>query len=970
MSRPPFPPPPRPPAGAEFPECAPQTQDAVGRRAFLELMGASLALAGVTACTRQPVEKIVPYIDAPEGQTPGKATTYATAVLVEGYAAGVLVTSHEGRPTKIEGNPTHPATRGTTSAQVQAEILNLYDPDRSQSVRHAGWPSSWPAFITAIAPELAVKKLRRGAGMRLLTGATTSPTLGDQIKELLARYPAARWHQWEPLTLDSIRAGARLALGQDADSQYHLDLARVIVSLDADLFADGPAAPRHARDFALRRKNGGVARAPNRLYVFESTPSITGAAADHRFVVHRALMPSLAEALATATAGAAAMPFCRRAPPLAAALQAQVDAVAEDLLQNAGAALVVAGSSAPPEIHALCHVMNRALRNVGKTVVYTEPVEVRAAADALSLAALCHDIDAGLVDQLFIIEANPVYTAPADLRFAERLAKVAFRARLGSYEDETSALCHWHVPAAHPLESFGDARAVDGTVTILQPLIAPLYDGKSAYRFLAALLDLPGRSDHDIVKDYWQKTWKDDSDRRFAKALADGFVAGSAAPPLSIAALPRPAAPLAPLAPAATGLTLLIAADPSIKDGTFANNGWLQELAKPLTKIVWDNVAHLAPQTALAHGLENGDVVTLEVGARRVEAPVWILPGQAPDCVTVHLGFGRRFAGRVGDQVGFDAYRLRTAEQLWTRDGLRLTKTGRQHLIATTQSHHSMEGRDLVRRASAAQYRAAPRFAKTLNDKAGPPQSLYPERPQGDGNAWALSIDLSACIGCNACVVACQAENNVPVVGKDQVARGREMAWLRVDRYFEGSADAPVVSFQPVMCMHCENAPCEPVCPVGATVHSSEGLNEMVYNRCVGTRYCSNNCPYKVRRFNFFGFADQGTESLKALRNPNVTVRARGVMEKCTYCVQRLNLARIAAKLEGRGVLDGEVQTACQAACPTAAFTFGNQNDAAAEVTGLQASPLSYELLDILGTRPRTRYLAAVNNPNPNLEKG
>jgi molybdopterin-containing oxidoreductase family iron-sulfur binding subunit len=576
-------------------------------------------------------------------------------------------------------------------------------------------------------------------------------------------------------------------------------------------------------------------------------------------------------------------------------------------------------------------------------------------------------MQAGAVETLLVLGGNPVYTTPADVPFAEALNRVAFRAHLSLYEDETSALCHWHVPEAHYLEGWSDGRAYDGTVSIQQPLIAPLYNGRTAHEILAALLGEP-RPSYDIVREHWrQQRPAGDFDAFWRQALHDGVMADSALP----AKVPSLKGALPGAGPAAgpAEFELVFRADPAAWDGRFANNGWLQELPKPLTKLTWDNAALISPAAAERLGVKNEDVVELAYHSRRVKAPVWVLPGQADGAVTLHLGYGRSRAGRAGTGIGANAYALRTAAAPWGGGGLAVKKTGERYRLATTQGHHSMEGRNLVRMATLAEFAQRPDVVRGPSDhEVGHEPSLYPKHAY-EGYAWGMAIDLNACTGCNACIVACQSENNSPVVGKDQVLLGREMHWMRVDRYYKGDLEDPGTVHQPVLCMQCENAPCEPVCPVGATVHSSEGLNDMVYNRCVGTRYCSNNCPYKVRHFNFLQYQDDRTASLKLVRNPNVTVRSRGVMEKCTYCVQRINEARIRAKLEDREIADGEVVTACQAVCPSQAIVFGNINDPKSRVSQLKAHPLNYGLLTELNTRPRTTYLARLRNPNPALEQ-
>ncbi len=955
---------------AEFPREAALLDD-IGRRQFLKLMGASLALGGVSGCTRQPVETVVPYVRAPEEIIPGKPLYYATATLLGGFARGVLVESHMGRPTKIEGNPEHPASGGASDSYMQAWVLGFYDPDRSQVVRHIGEIRPWNAFVDAMRLALDGQRERQGAGLRILTETVTSPTLAHQLRSLLHELPQARWHQYEPLNRDNPRAGSILAFGEVVDTQYHLDKAAVILSLDADFLAEGPAALAQARDFG-RRRRADHADGMSRLYVVESSPTITGAKADHRLPLRSGDVESLARALLAAVEA-------RQAEVPSSLPQAKwLQALARDLRAHRGSSLVVVGDSQPPQVHALAHAINAALGNVGKTITYCESIVAEPVAQMQSLRDLAADITAGRVDVLLILGGNPVYNAPADLGFADLLRKVPLRAHLSAFDDETSELCQWHVAEAHPLEAWSDARAFDGTTTILQPLILPLYEGKTAHEVLAVFSDRPLQSSHDIVREYWKSRgrgsgagdWRDDAEFEhfWRKALHDGLVPGTAAPVKQVSLRAWSTPPRDGDAPDSNTLEIVFQRDAATYDGRFANNGWLQELPRPLTKLTWDNAALVSPATAKRLGLQNGDVTELRFQERRVGAPVWIVPGQADGSVAVQLGYGRRRAGRVGDQCGFDAYALRTTTASSFGPGLTIRKTGAQHLLASTQDHQSMEGRELVRVADLAEYRAQPNFAQLVEPEPPRAMTMYKEHVY-DGYAWGMSIDLNACIGCGACSIACQAENNIPVVGKDQVSRGREMHWIRIDRYFEGDPEDPRIYHQPVPCMHCENAPCEVVCPVNATVHSSEGLNEMVYNRCVGTKYCSNNCPHKVRHFNFYLYTNQTLEPLKMQANPDVTVRSRGVMEKCTYCVQRINAARIDAKKDERAILDGEVVTACQQACPTQAIAFGDINDPQSQVAKAKADARNYHLLAELNTRPRTSYLAAVRNPNEHVAR-
>jgi MoCo/4Fe-4S cofactor protein with predicted Tat translocation signal len=984
----------------EFPASA-DWNDPVDRRQFLKLMAAQLALAGLTACTRQPTELILPYVRKPEEVVPGEPLYFATAMPLGGVATGVLVESHEGRPTKIEGNPDHPASLGATNQFAQASILDLYDPDRAQTITNYGEIRPWSAFVAELLAALSEQSASAGAGLRFLTGTVTSPTLTSQLRQVLKDFPAARWHQYEPASSDGARLGAHLAFGMPVNTIYHFDKADVILSLDSDFLSCGPASLRYARQFTARRRLDGFQISAthshaslnksemNRLYVVESTPSNTGAVADHRLP----LLPSQIERFArTLAVRLGALP--ESAPGADYTAHSNwMTALVSDLQKARGRSIVIAGDYQPPVVHLMAHAINHALGNVGTTVTYTDPIEAypdqaQAVDHINSLRELVRDMDAGKVELLVIIGCNPVYAAPADLNFAEALKKVKLRIHLSLYNDETSELCHWHIPEAHYLESWSDARAYDGTVTIIQPLIKPLYQGKTAHELLAVFSNQPERSSYDIVREYWRaQAPAGDFEEFWRKALRDGVVANTAFPEKAVALRPDWASALPPPAQISSreGMEIVFRPDPTIHDGCFANNSWLQELPKPLTKLTWDNAALISPHTAEELGLsykisqrggEHGqvfaDMAELEYQGRKLSVPVWIVPGQSDNCVTLHLGYGRRRAGKVGTGAGFNANRLRTSNAPWFGHGLFVRKTGARYSIACTQFHHNMEGRDSVRAGTLEEYREHPAFAKRKEDSSHLP-SLYPEH-RYEGYAWGMVIDLSACIGCSACVIACQSENNIPVVGKAQVEAGREMHWLRIDRYYRSDPNRPETYanpetyFQPVPCMHCENAPCEVVCPVAATVHSAEGLNDMVYNRCVGTRYCSNNCPYKVRRFNFLLYSDWYTPSLKLMRNPEVSVRSRGVMEKCTYCVQRINHAKMEAEKEGRRVRDGEIVTACAAVCPAEAIVFGDINDPDSRVARLKAQPRNYALLAELNTRPRTTYLAAVRNPNPEIE--
>jgi len=940
------------------------------RRELFGYLGASLALAGVTACTRQPAEKIVPYVRQPEEIVPGQPLFYATAMTVGGFATGLLAESHMGRPTKVEGNPLHPASLGGTDAFAQASVLSLYDPDRSQTLLHLGEIRPWPSFLGEMRLVLAEERASRGAGLRILTETVSSPTLARQLEELLAALPAARWHQWEPASRDNARAGARISFGSPVNAIHRFEGADVILSLDADFLVCGPAHLRHAREFAARRRAGASGGAMNRLYVVESAMTATGARADHR----RALPASQIEAFARSVAAALGAAGAGDSRGGAFASDPFARAVANDLRAHAGRSAVLAGDHQPPAVHAIAHVLNFVLGNAGRTVVYTDPVEANPEDQLESLRALVADMRAGKVRTLLVIGGNPLFTAPADLEFASALSKVARRVHLSLENDETSAECQWHVPETHFLEAWSDTRAFDGTASIVQPLIAPLYGGKSAHELLAALSDQPERSGYELVRDTWRARMAGEFETEWRRALHDGVIEGSTFPAKVVtgAGIPAPVSKFSAAGREATAaaesLELTFRSDPTIHDGRFANNGWLQELPKPLTKLTWDNVAAVSPATAARLGVGNEDVVVLAFRGRRVRAPVWVQPGHPDDSVGVTFGYGRKRAGRLGSGAGFDAYSIRPAEALWQGIGVEVGKTADRHPLACTQLHHSMEGRNLARSASVEDFRRDSHVVQEMGEAPSASLSLYPPVPS-DTYAWGMAIDLGSCVGCNACVVACQAENNIPVVGKDQVVRGREMQWLRIDHYAKGSADDAQHVFQPVACVHCEAAPCELVCPTAATVHSAEGLNDMVYNRCVGTRYCANNCPYKVRRFNFYHYTTQfRAPSMRMLTNPDVTVRWRGVMEKCTYCVQRINHGKIQAGLQDRRVRDGEIVTACQQACPAEAIVFGDLADPGSRVSRMKGSPLAYGLLAELGTRPRTSYLAGLRNRNPELE--
>jgi len=983
----------------EFPEQASQWNNPKGRREFLKLMSASLALAGVGACVKQPEERIVPYVRQPEEMVPGRPLFFATAIPFGGVAAPVLVESHEGHPTKVEGNPQHPAALGGSDIFAQASILTLYDPDRLQSIRFRSEVRGWGDFFSAMKGQLGAQRPRQGAGLRFLTERLTSASAAEQIATIKQAYPQAKWHVWDPTAK---AAGAPSAT-------YDFTKADVVVTLDADFLTGGPAAIRYTRDFAGRRRAAADAEAAeaaehvmNRLYAIESTPTLTGAKADHRLPLRASEIAAAAQAL---SGGNGSGTFSN------SAAQAFIAAAAKDLQAHRGRSLVVAGDYQPAAVHAIARQMNEALGNVGVTVTYGPSVDINAGDHAASLRELTQAMHSGQVDLLVILGGNPVFTAPADLHFDVALTKVALSVSLSMFPDETAFVTHWNVPEAHPLESWGDARAFDGTVTVMQPLIAPLYDGKTLQEVLAVFIDAQtGKNAHDLVKEFWTRayagtvpgwTFTDPTGQPFKSAdsfwrhvLHDGWITGTAAAEnggrraeggnvatsdavastsaQAPAIAPGPSSALPP--PSSSGLEIIFRPDPMIWDGRFANNGWLQELPKPFTKITWDPTAWMSANLAKEKGLIDGDLVELRYRGNTAKLPVAVVPGHPEQSVTVFYGYGRQVTGRVGSSADatareFDVYKLRTSDALHFGTGLEIAKVGR-YLLARTQEHHLMEDRHPVRIATVEEYRKDPEVIARFGERPPRTLTMIPDWDYSQHYKWGLSIDLTSCTGCNTCTIACQSENNIPVVGKEQVDNGREMHWIRVDHYYEGTpedANSIKTHHQPVPCMQCEKAPCELVCPVGATTHSAEGLNDMVYNRCVGTRYCSNNCPYKVRRFNFLLFQDWETPSLEPLRNPDVTVRSRGVMEKCTYCVQRINLARIDAKREDREIRDGEIVPACASACPADAIVFGNLNDPNARVSKLAARERTYGLLEELNTRPRTTYMAELRNPNPEL---
>lgn len=919
------------------------------RRTALGLLSAGIA-AGLGACAK-PSEELVPYVVEPERLLPGVPVRYATALSLGGWARGVHAIAVDGRPIKIEGNPLHPGSLGATDVFAEAAILDLYDPDRSRTVtERVNGIASWDMAERALAPPLAQARRERGKGLRLLTGRVTSPTLARQIAALLEAMPEARWHVHEPLDADAALRGAELAFGRRHRALPDPGRAETILCVGADPLGPGPDQIRFARAFMDRRRDPSRF---GRLYVAETALTQSGIKADARHALHPCDAAGLLAAIANGLG--AGLP----APDLPPETARFARAAAADLAKVEGSGLVLVGDALAPELHALGHWINGRLK---APVAYLPPDEA-APADLASLAA---DLDRGAVSCLAILGCNPVQTAPADLAFAERIGRAGFSLHAGTHGDETAGATHWHLPLAHELEIWSDLRATDGTASLVQPLVRPLYGGRSAHEILSLLAGEPATAGYDIVRATWRDRGGDDFDGWWRKALHDGVIQGTAAAPVDPGAARLPALP-AP--PPITGLTVELRPDPCLYDGRYANNAWLQECPKPVSKQVWGNALALSAAEAARLDLAAGDVVRLGLGGRTVAALVAVEAGVADGAGTLTLGYGRPRAGAIGNGVGADAYRLATVAASRLLVGVGIEKTGHQGEVLRTQNYTQIEGETekLFRQISLSDLPQA----KPEGVGADRPTLLDPWTGDEDGHAWAMVIDTHACIGCNACVVACQSENNVPVVGPEEIARGRMMHWLRVDLYDSGTPEAVNAGFQPVPCMHCEHAPCEPVCPVAASVHDGEGLNLQVYNRCVGTRFCEANCPYKVRRFNFFGYADgqpyatMGAESIRAQHNPNVTVRARGVMEKCTYCIQRIANERQSAERDGRPM--GAVATACQSACPTRAITFGDLARPNDPVLAMRGDPRHYALMEELNTRPRTTYLADLRAPNPDL---
>jgi molybdopterin-containing oxidoreductase family iron-sulfur binding subunit len=958
----------------EFPEGASEIKNPLTRRNFLSLMGASIALAGLSAC-RRPVEKIIPYVKAPESMIPGNPEYYATTMPLGTSAYGVVVESHEGRPTKIEGNEKHPSSLGKSNVLMQASILNLYDPDRSQRSLQDGDEKEWAEFVAFWKKLYQEYKANQGEGLAILTDSFSSLTLTHLMDDFKTHFPKADLACYSPVSQENILKGMVLATGTEYLPVYSYDKAAVILSLDADFLMTENENIINTLNFAKARRINSTSDKMNRLYSVESSYSITGAMADHRLPLSNSEIPGFVAMLIkelTKLGLQISSSNYLKIEGDTSIDQLWITAVAKDLVKNSGKGLVVAGRRQAAVVHALVYAINSALGNIGNSVSCRDTKDLNES-KTNSLVNLTERMGAGKISTVIMLGGNPVYNAPVDINFKEALDKVTNRIHLSSHHDETSQQSTWHIPQSHYLESWGDCRSADGTLSLIQPLIAPLFESHDMIEVLSLLTTGTEQKSYDVVRSIWENYIpSSDFNQNWRKILHDGILEGSkmssVVPALGRGNLPNHLRdnPVWSYIPNENNFELSFQTSPAVYDGRFANNGWLQELPDTVTKLSWDNAVLMSHKTAHHLGVKNEDVVVLNLQGRELAAPVWILPGQAHFTVSLALGYGRASVGRVGNGVGANAYSLRNSQAPDIDLGLMVRKIRDTYSLASTQDHGSMEGRPLVRESSLEEYRNDPKFAEEMV-KHFPLVSLWDEHGYEEGYQWGMSIDLNACTGCNACTIACQSENNIPIIGKEQVKEGREMHWIRLDRYFAGDLENPEVVHQPVACHHCEMAPCEQVCPVAATVHDDEGLNVMTYNRCIGTRYCSNNCPFKVRRFNFFNYTKDLPEIVQMAQNPDVTVRSRGVMEKCTYCVQRISAAKITAKNENRTVKDGEIQTACEQACPSEAIVFGNINDPKSKVVETKQNDRTYDMLAELNIKPRTSYLAKLRNPNPEI---
>jgi molybdopterin-containing oxidoreductase family iron-sulfur binding subunit len=955
--------------GREFPAGVPgDDTDGATRRDFLKIVGGTAALAGLAGC-QNPPDHVLPYAKQPPEIIPGNPLHYASSFTRDGYGMGVIVAAREGRPIKVEGNPDHPASLGASSVYDQAAIWHLYDPQRARTLRSGKHPKAWARFVGDMAQKAAEWKKDGGAGLRFLVEPSGSPLEADLRKQLLAAFPNAKFYAFSATGNDNAYAGTQLAFGRPLETRFDFQPARAILSLDADFLSQGAFHVRYSRHFADHRVPQNEL---NRLYVVEPGHSATGTAADHRLRVKAGEVVDVAVALANELAPGKVPPD-RSGGAGRFANNAWIKAAAKDLKARGAAALVVAGARQPAVVHAIAAVINASLGS--KCVSYTAPVLSDVQFGPAQLKALADEVKAGKVDTLVCTAYNPVYTAPADIDVAAMLrgCNSIYRAM---FDDETARHANWFIPATHELEEWGDARAVDGTVSLKQPLIHPLFGGISLPEVWAALLGSAARGAQRILRDSWKaRANKPDFDKWWERTLQKGIVEDTALPAETVSPSGDLASALSQLPKSEGGLEVAFYNDNKVADGRYGDVAWLQELPEAVTKMTWGNNVALSPATAKKLGVTTADMVQVTVAGKSLTAPAYVLPGMADDTLQVAIGYGRQGAEMIAREIGADVQPLRSAANTWWSTGAQLSLTGLTQKLPIDHDHWSMEGRPIALDVDAVELEEGNKQKKLklplLEENRGEQPSMYAPY-EYTGFKWGMAIDMSRCSGCNACVLACESENNVLIVGPDQLRKGRDMHWLRIDRYFTGELEDPETVMQPLMCVHCENAPCEYVCPVNATVHSDEGLNEMVYNRCVGTRYCSNNCPYKVRRFNYLNWHNnlQGTEEMAM--NPDVTVRSRGVMEKCTYCVQRIERYRIDQRINGKGIgdyKDTDFTTACAQSCPSGAIVFGSLHDPKTQVSKLHTDERAYQLLHELGTRPRTVHLARVRNKNPEISE-
>ena len=984
-------------AEREFPENATELTDQVSRRSFLRVMGASIALAGFASC-RKPIQKILPYSRQPEDLVLGEPLFYATSMPFQDTITGLLITNNEGRPSKIEGNPDHPSSGGRTNIYHQACILDLYDPDRSRSTRRNGENVSGEDFASFAAEHFSNTE----RSILFIDEATSSPTYHRIKQQILERFPNSQWVTYEPFSENNALEGTQLAFGRRLRTVNHFDRAVVVLALDDDFM--NPQAGKNSVEYSLKltskRKVESTSDDMSRVYSVENALTNTGSYADHRLRLKSSQIAPFTFALAARLAQSVNGLDTLSSVNNEFSNHDWIDKLSSELLNSQGNSIITVGADHAPETHAAVAAINLALGNSGNTVTYHElPYRENRDENQAFLNAV-DQLKTRVFDTVVMVGGNPVYNTPADLDFTATLGNVETTIHLSDYFDETSRLSTWHINSAHFLEAWGDGLSFTGQRSVIQPQILPLFGGISNIEFLQILLSGETTPGYDLVQETWAGVISGDFNRGWEEILHDGIdtTSGFSSAEVSLSgdfsSFIQPALSSSSI----EGIEIAIKPDVRLFDGRFANNGWLQELPEPMTKITWDNVALMSAATARRIGINpersfssnKVPMIRINAGGRSLEIAAWIEPGHADDSITLTVGYGRQNLGRVADGIGVDTYPLRTTGHMFYQQAS-VESAGTTYEIACVQDHHSLEGRDMIRTATLAGYKEKPDFAtfesfhgfnvpgmkeaRAAGDERGP-VSLFNEQygPEHQPQ-WGMTIDLNACFGCGVCTIACQAENNIPVIGKREVGRRRVMHWIRTDRYYEGDPDNPTVYHQPVPCMHCELAPCEQVCPVAATTHSEDGINQMTYNRCIGTRYCANNCPFKVRRFNFFNYSQEylttgdDPEIIQMAMNPQVTVRFRGVIEKCTYCVQRVNKAKIKTKIAtgSKKPSDGTVQTACQQACPANAISFGDLTDTNSIVSVNKRNDRNYVMLEEINVRPRTSYLARLTNKNPEL---